>query len=1490
MASSSPARARPDHEDSRPTEIRQVKRQLNVRLLSVTLIVAAVLGPAAYFWREFQVKRTAGAFLSRADSLEKDEEWTQAASHLFRYLQLRPDDADVRIRLAKVFDKPAAQDARLKSRAVDLYYRAVSVASPEQRSALRGRLAELLLQLERFQAAEEEAEKLIAEKPGDLLGTRVRALARFRQYDLGSRAARSDDGVFIGEELKEALKREPGNITLAGTMAHIYRTESLLPILSAEEQALSESERASLADEVMNRLLEANGENVAAFQARYLYRDQYELPGAKDDLDRAMELAPNDLETLLFAANHNRREALRVLREGGSTADARKAMDGLLTTAGEHYNQIISKVAPRDERAYMGLGDVLSLLGRNDEAIETWRNGLAAGNQDSIFLNLRLAELLIAIGRIDPAEEVLNDLSAAADKRVATLPRPTRYSLERSISMLKAQFFAAKDEPRNAIVELKRVLAGQPSSEAEVRQALRAEMLLGSIHASSGEWDLAAAVFERAAMSQPDSAVPRLAAAAAAARLNPETAIRHYEMALALGDATSIGPAVSGVQRAEAWLALARARFQKQKKLPEEDRNWGPYLKAISEAASSDGETSLPNAWRVDLLQADYLALIGEREGGRQQGMLDATRHLRQAEEKYPNSESLQLGLVLGYELYGAAEDADRALEKLEGLTGKSVTTYKLRSHLFSSRGQYEKARKILEEGLEVLPSKDDDELGQALVRVSRVEGSRAGLLELHKRDPKDGGLICRLIELAFEQGDLEGAEQWEGKLRDLEGPDSPYADYCDYCKVRRLLAAAKGQQDPKFVEAAKLLSDLERRQPDSGHLRYLRGVTLQVQGERPEAIEAYQDAIRLGMQTASVYERLIALLGDEGRFDEARTYLSKAKDRGISSDRLGELETAAELSHAQTLAANEKPEEAEAAFQEAIRRAPTNWRPYIALFNFYLQTKHKDLASQTLRELEENVNLSPGELAFLLAESYERLGDLEQAEANYREAQRLNPENTVIQMRLASFLTRAGKAHEAEAILRAVVEKDPRADAARYQLADILVARGGKEEWQEALKFLEQSGTDESVFNLDRRLQALLLIKRGGRNNLKKARELLEGLVLNTEDPADANRLLLAQVYEAEISRLQGEGEGDAEGADEVLEDARQQYLAVAGRANPNPSHLALFVEFLIRNDEAGAASGYLDRLEKLTPDSLGTMRLRARWLHSENRTEELKPLVESLAEKILRKAADDPGAEVRLASSVGNIYLNVELHQEAERWYRRLVELDPTGYAPLVNVLARQDRMQEAIDVCVEAAQSDRSTRPASSLASILVAEKASEEELQQAEPVLKRAIEDHPSDVVLLLNLANLRVSRKQVDEADRLYQRVLELEPKNLMALNNRATLLSELPEKNKEALETINRAIELAGEQAAFLDTKGMIFVFGGEPKRAVPFLETAAYSTDSDPRYHFHLAVAHVRNGDLKKAHDALQEANRGDDLKNQFLTEMDLRLLEELQEKLRDQ
>jgi tetratricopeptide (TPR) repeat protein len=303
-----------------------------------------------------------------------------------------------------------------------------------------------------------------------------------------------------------------------------------------------------------------------------------------------------------------------------------------------------------------------------------------------------------------------------------------------------------------------------------------------------------------------------------------------------------------------------------------------------------------------------------------------------------------------------------------------------------------------------------------------------------------------------------------------------------------------------------------------------------------------------------------------------------------------------------------------------------------------------------------------------------------------------------------------------------------------------------------------------------------------------------------------------------------------------------------------------------------------------------LGTVSLKARWLREQQRAGEIEPLVEGLSEKLLaktdRKGKDATKQEAQLCLAIGNIYTAVDLHQAAERWYRRLVKLAPEGYQALAQGLARQNRLTEAIHACEEAGNSDSSSGPAITAAAILVASQPSAEGLRLAEPLLAKALANHNDDPNLLAGLATLRVVQQQGQDAIQLYQKVLQLKPKDVLTMNNLATLLSEQPDKHEEALTYVEKAIQIAGPRAPLLDTKGTILVHDRRPGEAVAYLETAASDSNADPRYQLHLAEAYDQMGEVEKAREAIKKAIDSK-VARQVLTPMDETLLGELKRKL---
>jgi tetratricopeptide (TPR) repeat protein len=678
-----------------------------------------------------------------------------------------------------------------------------------------------------------------------------------------------------------------------------------------------------------------------------------------------------------------------------------------------------------------------------------------------------------------------------------------------------------------------------------------------------------------------------------------------------------------------------------------------------------------------------------------------------------------------------------------------------------------------------------------------------------------------------------------------------------------------------------------------------LRGLMCEKRGNLDQAAAAYQEAIRLGERQTLAYERLISLLMQFDRLAEADHYLRLLPEQIAASETLSSLQITvaaqrgqmgraveaarrgaerrpqdpiAQLWLGQVLLNNGKHAEAEMALTKAVTLAPDDTRTLVGLFNFYARTNQPDRARETLQKTAALKNLPEADCATILAQGYELLGDPQQARANYRRAAQLAGDNVAAQLRLAEYLLRTGKSDdrsEPEQLLRAVLRRSPDSNAARRMLAELLVERGGEQSWQEALRLMAQAHEDRAQPGADRRMEALLLARRGGKDNLDKATQIFEELVVSPGKALAADCLWLARLYE-------NNGK---------IASARQQYLKLVSRENPSAAHLACYVELLFRQDNYDEAAEWLTKLETLLPDDLGVATLRARWFRSTKQNAKIEPLVESLAEKLLKQTMENPQSEAELALRVGNLYSAVDQHPAAERWYRRLVSLEPQRYAPLASALTQQGRMQEAIELCQQAAQSDHSSRPAVTLATLLAARACTTEDLQRAEPTLAKAITEHKDDVGLLFALGGLRVAQQHLDEATGLFRQVVMLNPAHVGALNNLATLLAEQPGKQQESLECIDRAIQIVGPQPPLLDTKGMTLVFEKKADEAVPLLEAAAATSQADPRYHFHLAVAYDRAGESKKARAALQTA-RARDLARQVLTPWDRQMLAELEKK----
>ncbi|MBN1910415.1 MAG: tetratricopeptide repeat protein [Pirellulales bacterium] len=1482
---------------------------LNLRLLIISLIVVAVGGAAAFAWHQHQMPRLAESWKNRAVELESEGEFVKAVEQWNQYLAIRPDDVEARVQLAKARAKlaRAMPHPGLVEQAIKTYYATIGVAPEDVRSELRKELADLLRAAGRYTEVVDQANQVLKNDPKDAEARRLRALGICGQFRTGALAVGSRSGVVVSQALREALETRPGDVELARYLANIYRSSPEL--LTEEERAWDEKRRNEAADAIMDRMVAANPNSSEAYLGRYRYRVRYRLPNAESDLAAALKFGPDDLSTRMTVGA----SAFQAGKLAQFRGKSQETVQKHFSESHGHFQHVVEHIAPKRVAGYVMLGETELAQGKTSDALATWRRGLEKAGEDSLpqvrDLRFRLAGLLLRQGEVDEVEKQLKAIGELSEQIVAQLPpdrrREGKVSLEQDESLLRARWLRAKKDYAGAIPLLQRLVK---DSQREQRVQVPVWRLLGECLMATRQTQEAAKAFERLLIITPKAADARLLAAEAwKLSGRPDLAAPHYRQAL------QALPEASSFRRPDAWLSYATVLLAEQSRLPRYQRKWSEFEHAFAEAKKPNEAFPLKTPWQVPLLEAQYAIVCSRSAGDGEMEVDRAVTILRRSEETFGKLPEYLGVLTAYYESLGKTDDADRALASYEKVVNNPAVSCQLRSRLHGARKEMDKARTVLEKGLEKANPNQRKGIQFALSQLDLAEGkakdAEKRLRQLHAETPNNEAVLEQLVHMAWTAEKFDEGRQWEDKLRKLKGPADSLSQYF---RARRLFQENEKLSQNQLDEVEKLLATLTEARPRWSGTHLLCGLLLEKQNRIPAAINAYQEAIKLGARHLGVYRQLVHLLYRAERFDEAEAYLAKLgaevpKEIDLSgvqiemARRRGELALALRLAQdgvktrpddvyaqiwlGQMLVANGQKEEAEAALKKAVKLEPKSVVPRDVLWRYYLTVRDFDKAKEALHGLVDNVTVSDAKRALVLAVGYDRLAvfqgepaagaDRKKALQYYRDAVKRAPKDLTAALGLAKMLS-VSDPMESQTLLREFIKRAPESQEARWVLARMLVQQGGEAGWKEAEQLVSRLPDDKNLAGLGRRVQAEILMRRGGQDNLDKARNILEEAVQDPQSGQSEIHLLLAQLCEAT---------GD-------VTSAKKQYLALIDPAHPDPRFLGSYIRFLLQDDELDEAGQWLKRLVETAPDELATVRLQARWLELSGQKEKIAPLLDQVAEKAMTHiekvtSADmKQAAQAELATGLGDILMDADLPSHAETWYRRLVQIKPRSYARLAFALAKQDRFQEAIALCVDAANKDDSIRPAMALAGILTMGKPSKADFTAAEPLLAKTRKAHPTDTAFLFALAAVRIIQDRLDEAIDIYNSVLKGEPNHSMALNNLATALTELPDRRKEALTIIDQAITHRGPQPSLLDTKGMILLLEGQPKEAAALFEEATAGLQNDPRCDFHLALAYDRTGDLDKARKALRRAEEHD-LGSQVLTRTEQRLLEELTQKL---
>ena len=349
----------------------------------------------------------------------------------------------------------------------------------------------------------------------------------------------------------------------------------------------------------------------------------------------------------------------------------------------------------------------------------------------------------------------------------------------------------------------------------------------------------------------------------------------------------------------------------------------------------------------------------------------------------------------------------------------------------------------------------------------------------------------------------------------------------------RRNLSQAKG-----------LLHDIENMRPNWAEQPKLMADVALLEGRHDDAIVLLNNVLELGQPTGEVIKQLGSLLHFRHRDAEAEQVL-EANARLVAGDpdveRLrasvyltnGKVQAALDtmkdrfpkdspdpvlhLLHGQMLAGAEQPEEAEAEFRKAVELEPETSDAWLELIRLLVKQKKNDEALRVVQSAQ--IKLPEDRRALTLAQGYEMLGDIAQAEQFYQSALTAGAQNLLAKQQISAFYFRTNRREQAKKYLNEILSSTPQTPQekelyawARRMTAELLADDGNYSRFLQAIELLTPQNGQASAEDLYTRIA--LLFKRSDPNSSRQALRLLEEL--QKMRPLTWNeRLHLAQLYE---------------------------------------------------------------------------------------------------------------------------------------------------------------------------------------------------------------------------------------------------------------------------------------------------------------------------------------------------------------------------------------
>jgi len=723
-----------------------------------------------------------------------------------------------------------------------------------------------------------------------------------------------------------------------------------------------------------------------------------------------------------------------------------------------------------------------------------------------------------------------------------------------------------------------------------------------------------------------------------------------------------------------------------------------------------------------------------------------------------------------------------------------------------------------------------------------------------------------------------------------------------------------------KLTEAMAVVEGVLAKSPDLVEGWQLKGDIAGIMAQPENAIVAYRKALELRPDFLAAHTRITGILIQQGKTQEANAQVDAMKKIAPKHPQTLYLQALLAFREKNYIAAREAIQlhlravpdslpglvldaniafhlgayaQAETSLLKALQQAPKERLARMILVNTYLRSRQPTKALDAVKPLLQGDGENNADVLALAGEVYMQNGNTTEAERVFAKAAALDPKDSNKRTSLALTHISTGESERGFKEL----EEAAAADAGiRADLA-LIAAHTRQRKWDAALKAIDDLEKKQPDKPLPHNLRGAVYAGKGetaaARKSFERALQLepadfaaaasLARLDLADKKPDDARKRFESVIAKdpKNTRALLALAELRAQGGGTTDEVAALISKAVAADPTNVTSRLVL-VNFYLRAKEpkkaVAAAQDALaaipDRAELLeaagqaqlaagdTNQAVATFTKLAKvrpgapepYIHMANAQMAAKDpdgAVQSL-KKALTIRPDNVGIE----RAIVKVTLDAGRDAEALAMARNLQKSRPkesVGYMLEGDINMSKKNWSEAASAYRIGLKSVGTT----DLAVRLNAALRAGGNVAEADKLLADWVRDHPKDRDVRAYLAELAIEKRDYRAAVAHYKSMLEIRSDDALALNNLAYFSGEL--KDPKALEYAERARNLAPNNAAILDTYGVLLADRGEVKRGIEMLQKAVSLAPASTGIRLNLARALIKDGQKAAAKKELE-------------------------------